>query len=200
MARILTIVVAGLMLVGTASFGASAFTAATVDRQATVDVVADDNGLLALTDGNSGNLVFQDGTTEQLGIDFGNNTAGGANVNAEFELGDPAGPSSSNAFTIENRDDEQHEINVAYTGASTNTEENLNISIYDSTDTLVDSVNEEGTTAAFTAPADKTFYVVVTVDTGGGSAADLTSATDLSGTVSFTIDDVNEGGTISDGS
>ncbi len=201
MARLLTIVMAGIMLVGTVSFGASAFTAATVDRQATVDVVADDTGLLALTDGNSGNLVFQDGSTEQLGIDFGNNSAAGANVNAEFELGDPAGPSASNAFTIENRDDEQHEIDVEYTGATTNGEENLNISVYDGTDTLVDSVNEEGTTAAFAAPADETFYVVVTVDTGGGTApTDLTSTSDLSGTVSFTIDDVDEGGATSDGS
>jgi hypothetical protein len=61
-------------------------------------------------------------------------------------------------------------------------------------------VTEEGTAASFKAPADKTFYTVVTVDTGGGSAAtDLTSASDLSGTISLTIDDVDEGGTNSDG-
>lgn len=196
-----TVLVAGIMLVATVSLGASAFTAATVDRQANIDVVADSNGLLALIDGNSGNLVYQDASTEQLGIDFTNGTATGANVNAEFELGNPAGPTTSNAFKVENRDDEQHQINVEYTGATTNGEENLNVSIYDSAGTLLDSANEEGTTASFTAPAGNTFYVVMTVDTGGGAVAtDLTSAADLSGEISFTIDDVDEGGTNSDGS
>jgi len=200
MAKVLTILMASLLLVGTVSVGASAFTAATVERSANVDVVADNNGLLALTDGNSGNLVSQDGSTEQLGIDLESGTADGANPNATFELGNPAAPTTSNAFTIENQDAEQHQINVKYTGADTNGEDNLKFEIYDSTNTSVGTVTEEGTTASFTAPAADTFYTVVTVDTGGGSAAtDLTSASDLSGTISFTIDDVNEGGTNSDG-
>ena len=200
MAKFLTLLMASLLLVGTVSIGASAFTAATVERSASVDVVADNEGLLALTDGNSGDLVFQDGSTEQLGIDFASGDAAGANPNATFELGDPADPTVSNAFTIENQDAEQHQINVAYTGATQNSEENLNFEIYDSTGTSVGTVTEEGTTASFTAPAAETFYTVVTVDTGGGSAAtDLTSADDLSGTISFTIDDVDEGGTNSDG-
>jgi len=200
MAKFLTLLMASLLLVGTVSIGASAFTAATVERSASVDVVADNEGLLALTDGNSGDLVFQDGSTEQLGIDFASGDAAGANPNATFELGNPADPTVSNAFTIENQDAEQHQINVAYTGATQNSEENLNFEIYDSTGTSVGTVTEEGTTASFTAPAAETFYTVVTVDTGGGSAAtDLTSADDLSGTVSFTIDDVDEGGTNSDG-
>ena len=200
MAKVLTILMASLLLVGTVSIGASAFTAATVERSANVDVVADSEGLLALTDGDSGNLVSQDGSTEQLGIDLESGTAAGANPNATFELGNPAAPTTSNAFTIENQDAEQHQINVEYTGADTNSEDNLVFEIYDSTGTSVGTVTEEGTTASFTAPATDTFYTVVTVDTGGGSAAtDLTSASDLSGTVSFTIDDVDEGGTNSDG-
>ncbi|MFB6293377.1 MAG: hypothetical protein ABEH60_03860 [Halonotius sp.] len=95
---------ASLLLVGTVSIGASAFTAATVERSASVDVVADNEGLLALTDGNSGDLVFQDGSTEQLGIDLARGTAAGGNPNATFELGNPAAPTTSNAFTIENQD------------------------------------------------------------------------------------------------
>jgi hypothetical protein len=194
----------GIVLVGTVALSASAFTAATVDRRATVDVVADENGLLALIDGNSGDLVFQDRDTEQLGIDFSRNTAQGANVNAIFELGNPDDPTSSNAFKIQNRDDEQHRIDVAYTGASTNTEENLNISIYDDDGTRVGSVTEEGTTASFTAPAStdsnsNTFYTVVSVDTGGGRVTtDLSSASDLSGVVSFSIDDGDTDDTGSD--
>ncbi len=90
MAKVLTVLMASLLLVGTVSIGASAFTAATVERSANVDVVADNEGLLALTDGNSGNLVSQDGSTEQLGIDLESGTAAGANPNATFELGNPA--------------------------------------------------------------------------------------------------------------
>ncbi|ERH01105.1 MAG: hypothetical protein J07HN6_02737 [Halonotius sp. J07HN6] len=200
MAKVLTVLMASLLLVGTVSIGASAFTAATVERSANVDVVADNEGLLALTDGNSGNLVSQDGSTEQLGIDLESGTAAGANPNATFELGNPTGPTTSNAFTIKNQDNEQHQINVEYTGATTNGEDNLKFEIYDSTGASVGTVTEEGTAASFKAPADKTFYTVVTVDTGGGSAAtDLTSSSDLSGTISLTIDDVTEGGTNSDG-
>lgn len=188
-----TVLMAGLLLVATVSFGASAFTAGTVDRQANIDVVADSNGLLALIDGNSGNLVYQDANTEQLSVDFTEGTASGANVDATFELGNPADPTTSSAFKLENRDDEQHQINVAYTGATTNSEENLNFSVYDSSGALIDSVTEEGTTASFAAPAGNTFYVVVTVDTGGGAAAsELTSTSDLSGELSFTIDDVED--------
>ena len=200
MANFLTVLMASLLLVGTVSIGASAFTAATVERSASVDIVADNEGLLALTDGNSGDLVFQDGSTEQLGIDLTKGSAQGANPNATFELGDPAAPTSSNAFTVENRDAEPHQINVEYTGADTNGEDNLKFDIYDNTGASVGTVTEEGTTASFTAPAAETFYTVVTIDTGGGSAGtDLTSASDLSGTISLTIDDVDEGGTSSDG-
>ena len=200
MARTLTILMASLLLVGTVSIGASAFTAATVERSATVDVVADEDGLLALTDGNSGNLVSQDGDTEQLGIDLESGTASGANPNATFELGNPDDPTVSNAFTIENQDAEPHQINVEYTGATTNEEDNLIIDIYDG-DGNVETVTEEDTSASFAAPAAKTFYTVVTIDTGGGNAAtDLTSADDLSGTISFTIDDAEETAGVSDGS
>jgi hypothetical protein len=199
MGKFVTVLIASLLLVGTVSVGASAFTAATVERTASVDVVADNQGLLALIDGNSGNLVSQDGSTEQLGIDLEGGTAGGANPNATFELGNPAAPSTSNAFKIENKDAEQHQINVEYTGATTNGEDNLKFEIYDSTGTSVGTVTEEGTTASFTAPATETFYTVVTVDTGGGSATtDLTSINDLSGTISLTVNDVGEGTDSSD--
>jgi hypothetical protein len=94
-----TLFIAGLVLVVATSVGASAFTSATVERQANADVVTDENGLLGLTDGNSGNLVYQDAATDQLVIDFENGTATGANTDALFELGDPANPGTSQAFS-----------------------------------------------------------------------------------------------------
>lgn len=196
-----TVLVAGLIMVSATAVGASAFTAATVDRQANTDVVADENGLLGLTDGNSGNLVFQDASTDQLVIDFENGTALGANTDARFELGNPAAPSTSQAFQVRNNDDEAHGINVSYAldADDGNTDVNYEFQVYDSSDALVGTVTEEGDTAALNAAAGESYNVVVVVDTGH-STTTLTSTSDLSGTLSFTVDDVDDGGANSDGS
>lgn len=203
MARIThTLLVAGILLVAATSVGASAFTAATVERQANADVVTDGSGLVGLADGNSGNLVYQDASTDQLVIDFENGTALGANTDALFEFGDPANPGSSQAFTITNNDDEAHQMTAAYSldADDGNTDANLEFQIYDSTGTLVGTVDEEGTTVNMNAAAADTYNVVIVVDTGHGSASTLTSTGDLSGTLSITMDDVDEGGSVSDGS
>jgi hypothetical protein len=49
--------------------GASAFTSGSVERASNVNVVNDDTGLLALEDGTSGDLVFQN-SSGALEIDF----------------------------------------------------------------------------------------------------------------------------------
>lgn len=202
MARITqTLFVAGLVLVAATAVGASAFTAATVERQANADVVTDENGLLALIDGNSGNLVYQDASTDQLVIDFENGTADGANTDALFEIGDPAQPGTSQAFRVRNNDDEAHAVNVSYTPDADdgNAAANLEFRIYDSGGSVVGTVTEEGGTASLSAAAGDAYDVVVVVDTGHGGAPVVTSAADLSGTLAFTIDDVDEGGSTSDG-
>ena len=189
-----TLLVAGIILVAGVSVGTSAFTTAQVDRQANVDVVADETGLLGLTDGNSGELVFQD-ADGQLGVDFTAGTAGGANTNALFELGNPDDPTGSQAFMITNNDVESHVINTEYR-ADTNdaaTEDNLKFEIYNGADELVDTVSASGTSAKFDAPANTAFYVVITVDTGHSSDL-LGPDADLSGTLGFSIDDTVEGG------
>jgi len=191
-----TLLVAGILLVAGVSVGTSAFTTAQVDRQANVDVVADEAGLLGLTDGTSGGLVFQD-TEGQLGIDFTAATAGGANTNALFELGNPADPTSSQAFNITNNDVESHMIEIKYTADAedANTEDNLKFEVYDSSGNVVGTISDEGTTASWEASADTDYYVVVTVDTGHSSGTTVTgTGVDLSGTLSFSIDDTVEGG------
>ena len=189
-----TLLVAGIILVAGVSVGTSAFTTAQVDRQANVDVVADETGLLGLTDGNSGDLVFQDGSG-QLGIDFTAGSAGGANTNALFELGNPADPNGSQAFMITNNDVESHTINTNYNANTTDasTDDNLKFEIYDGSGALVDTVSANGNTASFEAGANTAHYVVITVDTGHSSDL-LGPDADLSGTLEFNIDDTAEGG------
>ncbi|MEF8786895.1 MAG: hypothetical protein V5A45_13250 [Haloarculaceae archaeon] len=195
-----TLLVAGIILVAGVSVGTSAFTSATVERQADANVVTDENGLLGLTDGNSGNLVYQD-SADQLAIDFTNGTADGANTDALFELGDPANPGASKAFQVTNNDAEAHKITAGYTldADDGNSVANLEFQVYDDTGALVGNVTEEGQTVSMDAAAAETYDVVVVVDTGHGTDT-LTSTADLSGTLALTIDDVDEGGTVSDGS
>jgi hypothetical protein len=189
-----TLLVAGLLLVAGVSVGTSAFTTAEVDRQANVDVVADDVGLLGLTDGNSGNLVYQN-SSDQLAIDFTNGSADGANTDALFRLGDPADPSGSQAFIITNNDDESHVINASYNAntGDASTPENLKFEIYDSGGNNVGTISASGETASWDASANSAYNVVVTVDTGHSTTV-LTSGDDLSGTLEFRVDDTAEGG------
>ncbi len=190
-----TLFVAGILLIAGVSVGTSAFTAAQIDRQANVDVVVDEAGLLGLTDGTSGELVFQNGEG-QLGIDFTAGTAGGPNTNALFELGNPADPTNSQAFIITNNDVESHVINTEYRANTTDatTEDNLKFEVYDDNGDLVDTISASGATASWDAPANTAFYVVITVDTGYNSDL-LGPDADLSGTLGFSIDDIVEGGT-----
>ena len=189
-----TLLVAGLLLVAGVSVGTSAFTTAEVDRQANVDVVADEVGLLGLTDGNSGNLVYQN-SSDQLAIDFTNGSADGANTDALFRLGDPADPSGSQAFIITNNDDESHVINASYNAntGDASTPENLKFEIYDSGGENVGTISASGETASWDASANTAYNVVVTVDTGHSTTV-LTSGDDLSGTLEFRVDDTAEGG------
>jgi hypothetical protein len=196
-----TLLVAGIILVAGVSVGTSAFTSATVERQANADVVTDQNGLLGLTDGNSGNLVYQN-ADDQLAINFENGTALGANTDALFELGDSDNPGSSQAFLVTNNDAESHQMTAAYTPNADdgNADANIEFRVYDNAGALVGTVDEEGTTVSMDAAAGESYNVVVVVDTGHGAAGTLTSVDDLSGTLAFTIDDVAEGGAVSDGS
>jgi hypothetical protein len=190
-----TLLVAGLILIAGVSVGTSAFTTADIDRQANVDVVADDTGLLGLTDGNSGNLVFQN-TDDQLEIDFTKGNATGANTDALFTLGDGANPSVSQAFIITNNDAEAHTINATY-NADTNDAvdtDNLRFEVYDTGGNSVGTVSASGDTADWSAAAGSEYYVVVTVDTGHDGATVLKSGDDLSGTLEFRIDDTQTGG------
>ena len=190
-----TLLVAGLILIAGVSVGTSAFTTADIDRQANVDVVADDTGLLGLTDGNSGNLVFQN-ADDQLEIDFTNGSAGGANTDALFILGDGDNPSESQAFVVTNNDAETHTINAAYSADTAASQtDNLKFDIYDENGDNVGTVSAAGDTASLDAAAGESYNVVVTVDTGHGESTDvLTSGNDLSGTLEFRIDDTETGG------
>ena len=106
--------------------GSGAFSSATMEREAKINVVDDSAGVLSLIDTTESDVVHQ---TEggELAIDFNQNGAGGVNVNAEYQIGeivdaefssdevlDDGSPQTSPAFEIHNRDTVAHELEVEY--------------------------------------------------------------------------------------
>lgn len=168
------------VVVVSATLGASAYTTGSLTRSSSVDVVTDDVGLIGLTDGTSGDLVYQNSAGE-LAIDFTNGGAAGANTNATFELGNPNDAVNASAFNITNQDSTARDMTVSYTGAGATGDGTnaIEFQIYDSTGTSVGTVSEETTSDTITGVASgATLYVVIVVDTTGLSDTD-----DLSGTL-----------------
>ena len=162
-----------------ATLGASAYTTGSVSRSSNISVVNDDVGLIALADGTSGPLVYQN-TSGALEIDFTAGGASGVNADSHYELGNPADAVNQSAFSITNNDAEAHDLTISYTGADAgDADANIEFTVYDSAGALTATVSEESTSATITgAPSGATYYVVIVVDTYG-----VTSGTSLSGTL-----------------
>lgn len=167
------------LVIASAAIGATAYTSGTVERQSNVNVVSDDQGLIALEDGTSGNLVQQNSNGE-LTIDFTRNSAAGVNTASHYELGNPSDASNQSAFNITNLDAESHDLTVSYTGADQgDADANIQFQIYDGSNTQVATVSEETTSATISGVGSgTTHYVVMVVDTHG-----VSDTSDLSGTL-----------------
>jgi hypothetical protein len=94
--------------------GASAFTTATVARDAQIDIQNDDAAVIELADGNASAASTSGG---ELLLDFDNE---GLNQDATFVFGDTTDPGASggDAFYVENNDDLAHEFTINYTDSS----------------------------------------------------------------------------------
>lgn len=172
----------------TATLGASAYTTGEVSRSSTVDVVTDADGLIALADGSSGNLVYTDGTTGELAIDVtaGTSSATGVNGDATFKLGNESAPTTKAAFSITNKDSAARDLTVTYTDSGTGTDTtgdsaNVAFKVYNSTGTLIGTASEESSLTLTSVASAETHYVVVVIDTTGlGKAADLSGTLKVS--------------------
>lgn len=179
------------VVVGSMAIGTTAFTSATVDRSATADIVADDDGLVALQDNATSNLVYQK-TNGELAVDFTKGGATGINNNAKFVIGDSSGKSATvknHAFNVTNQDTEQHSFTFDYTSVTAddgNSQNNLKFTIFyddaSDTETAINDtkvVSEDSTTKSLTLASAETVYVVITADTNGSG---INTGDDLSGT------------------
>lgn len=169
------------LLVASSFVGAAAFTNASVDRSASIDVTTDDAGIIGLQAGNT-SLVTQN-STGALSIDAAVGSASGINTAAVVEVGDTGNPTTTYAFTVTNNAGNPKDIKFSYavTGTDTDTADDLTFTVYDSTGTSVGSFAEGGSFTRTGVSSGATYYVIITIDTTGNAPSD-----DLSGTLSIT--------------
>lgn len=170
--RTLSIVLVTAMLFGGSVFAASAFTSAEVTRSASIDVVADNNGIITLTPGSTSAVSLNNSGAMEI------NAAGsaqGLNVDGTFTYGDTASPSTSNAFAITNADSQQRTFTIAANNFA-NTQSNpgaVTYKIYDGTGTQMGTVDASNN-STIDLSSGQTVYVVLETDTTGlDSNADL---------------------------
>lgn len=192
-----------LAAVGAAAMGSGAFSAMSADREATIDVVNDADGLLALEDDHPSDVVR--GTADgELVIDF---TAGeqygaeGVNVDSRYEVGetdlsddDPeTGPQGNPAFFIRNQDTSTHTVTLEYTLDDVEAASNLDSWLKFQTETLDDQKFgvEIGNGPDFTATSDEASGTLDPGERTGVSIIVVTGEStvdDLSGTLTVSAE------------
>lgn len=173
-----------IVIVMSVSFATLGSTVLTADRQATIDVKDDSNGVLALEPNTTTGVVTDDGNGE-LQI----NVPNGVNIDSTLELGDAdfAGGTSvtDGAYTVTNNFGEAANVAVGYTVAnegSLTTGDSLKMVVKDNTGT-VETVTVDDTSGSdqvtFQGLSDGgTLEVAIQVNTGTDSNADFTGTID----------------------
>lgn len=166
------------LVLGTVVFGASAFTSAELDRQANIDVVADDQGLVTLLPGDSQSATLN--SSGELEIDAAPG-ADGVNVEGLFTYGSESEPVEDNLFAIENGNGESFDLDVGYETDDGNNGSAVEFRVYDDAGTELATVEGNGTEQTVTLDSAETVYVVMEIDTQGlGQSEDLSGELQLS--------------------
>lgn len=177
----LAITISAVMILGTVVFGASAFTSAELDRQADIDVVADDQGLISLIPSDDTQAAQLDDNGE-LSIDAAPDGQG-LNVEGQFTYGDSVNPSNTNLFTIENGAGESFTLSAAYVldaqEGDQGVEDTITFEVYDVDGNEVATIGAGDSELINVGEGDE-FYVVMDINTEG-----LDSDADLSGSLQF---------------
>jgi len=168
------------LLVASSFVGAAAFTNASVDRSASIDVVNDEDGIIGLAPGSTSVVTMNSG---ELTIDAAVGDAKGINTEATMEIGDSANPSTTYAFNVTNNAGKQKSFEMGYavSGTDSDASDDVTFTVYKSDGSQVTTISEESGTKSFTIDSGATYYVVVSLDTTGNPTGD-----DLSGTLTIT--------------
>ena len=125
----------GALVAGSgAALGTGASVNSTMDRDSDINVVNDDEGLLALSPGTEADsdVVRLTSNPGELTIDFSGRNDGGVNVNSKYQVGSltggnndiavfdkvGGGPTTHNAFTVVNNDTVHRDVTLEYSAAN----------------------------------------------------------------------------------
>lgn len=177
----LIVILAVLLIAGSAALSVTAYSAFSADRTASINVANDQNGIIQLDAGPNQPFITNPGSG--LNIDFARGNAQGVNTNSQVDIGKEGSPTTDYAFSITNSDTVTRDITLDYKLNSDdgNTATNVEYIVYNSTGEEVVQIDDESSSKTFTANSDETFYVVMNVNTNG-----LTDSSDLSGTLNVT--------------
>jgi hypothetical protein len=149
--------------------GASAFTTATVARDAQIDVADDGSSVIELGDGTVDGASVTDGTLEIDGEE-----SDSLNREALFRFGDNSTASdaqSEHAFTITNADEDAHTFDFELSGAP-----GVTIELWDDSGEVA-TVGNGNSVSAGSVSSSSTLYAVIIVDTGTSTGTDAIDGT-----------------------
>jgi hypothetical protein len=178
--RIHLVVLGVSLLLATSIVGASAFTSATIQRDAQITVQNDANAIIGL-DANENVPGVTENTDGELSLNLDEDS--GLNPGATFTFGNSTNGVA--AFVVANNGTDEYEVSFEYDLSDSSNDgsddANVQFAVYDETwGSTVATFNEEtdysSTTPSTTLASGNQRYVVVTVTTDGDS-------TDLSGTL-----------------
>lgn len=106
-------IMAALLIIATGMVSASAFTSATLDRDATFLTSGDQDALINVSDTHNSGIVAYDAES-RLEVDVTATGASGANKNASFTFGDAQGDS---AFNLSHQFNTAQDVTFEYTFA-----------------------------------------------------------------------------------
>jgi hypothetical protein len=160
------VVIGAALLAGTV-MASTAFTSATVTRSASVGVVNDTGGQIALTEGGAGGDAVGFTNNElQVNLDS-------VNVDSTYQYGaDGASASGDAAFVLTNNAASDKSVSLSMSG----TGGFVTFEVYDSGGTSLGTVSDSGGFSD-TMTSGSSWYVVVTADTTGTNSKSTNSGT-----------------------
>lgn len=176
--------VGGLVLGVPVILATGAFSSATLEREATVNVASDAQGLLALIDGHPNQDIIVEKSSGTLAIDLTPGSAAGVNAGGTFVIGSHSNPSGDHAFEIRNDGTQTVSITVEYVLSGSDPESNtpnVEVTFYDSGDIPLATASEETPSTISSVQTGGSVYAVIEIDTEGiSNGNDLSGALDIS--------------------
>lgn len=156
-------------VVGASTVGAVAFTSASVTRDVSIGVEADNTAIIGLEPSVGTEL-----NGDVLKI---NGTGTGLNPKGTFTFGDSSNPTSTYAFSITNNSGETRTLTFSFSLDSRSDNADVTFKIFDESGNKLGTVSDGGSLDITGLGSGSTVYVVFTADTD--------STTDLSGSVTI---------------